>query len=128
MKILIVGMLDSVHLYRWTKQFENTNLKITIFPSRKFRQVNLGLLELRRNRQIEIILRSNFFMQSLNGYLDFFFCSILGRYVRYFSRASKLKRIIEAGNFDHVHLIEMQHAGYLYLDAKINQPHKYKLT
>ena len=128
MKILIVGMLDSVHLYRWTKQFENTNLKITIFPSRKFRQVNLGLLELHRNRQIRIILRSDFFAQFLNGYLDFFFCSILGRYINYFSRASKLKRIIAAGHFDHVHLIEMQHAGYLYLDAKLNQPHKYRLT
>ena len=128
MKILIVGMLDSVHLYRWTKQFENTNLKITIFPSRKFRQVNLGLLELHRNRQIRIILRSDFFAQFLNGYLDFFFYSILGRYINYFSRASKLKRIIASGQFDHVHLIEMQHAGYLYLDAKLNQPHKYKLT
>lgn len=128
MKILIVGMLDSVHLYRWTKQFENSNLQITIFPSRKFRQVNLGLLELRRNKQIRIILKSDIFAQFLNGYFDFFFYVILGRYFDYFSRASKLKRIIEAGHFNHVHLVEMQHAGYLYLDAKLDNFHKYKLT
>ena len=128
MKILIVGMLDSVHLYRWTKQFENSNLQITIFPSRKFRQVNLGLLELRRNKQIRIILKSDIFAQFLNGYFDFFFYVILGRYFDYFSRASKLKRIIEAGHFNHVHLVEIQHAGYLYLDAKLDNSHKYKLT
>ena len=128
MKILIVGMVDSVHLYRWTKQFENTNLEITIFPSRKFRKVDLGLLELRRNKHIRIILKSENFAQSLNGYFDFFFYSVLGRYFDYFSRASKLKRIIEAGNFNHVHLVEMQHAGYLYLDANLNNAFKHKLT
>jgi hypothetical protein len=128
MKILIVGMVDSVHLYRWTKQFENTNLEITIFPSRKFRKVDLGLLELRRNKNIRIILKSEILAQSLNGYFDFFFYSVLGRYFDYFSRASKLKRIIEAGNFNHVHLVEMQHAGYLYLDANLNNAFKHKLT
>ena len=128
MKILIIGMLDSVHLYRWIKQFENSNLQITVFPSRKFRQVNSGLLELRRNKQIRIILKSDVFAQSSNGYFDFFFYSILGRYFNYFSRASKLKRIINAGDFNHVHLVEIQHAGYLYLDANLNNAHRYKLT
>lgn len=128
MKILIVGMVDSVHLYRWTKQFKNSNLEITIFPSRKFRQVDLGLLELRKNKHIRIILKSEILAQSWNGYFDFFFYSILGRYLSYFSRASKLKRIINAGDFDHVHLVEMQHAGYLYLDAKLDNAHRYKLT
>lgn len=128
MKILIVGMVDSVHLYRWTKQFENTNLEFTIFPSRKFRKVDLGLLELRRNKHIRIILKSESLAQSLNGYFDFFFYSVLGRYFNYFSRASMLKRIIEAGNFNHVHLVEMQHAGYLYLDANLNNTFKHKLT
>lgn len=128
MKILIVGMLDSVHLYRWTKQFENSNLQITIFPSRKFRHVNLGLLELHKNKQIKIILKSAIFAQFLSGYFDFFIYSIFGRYFDYFSRASNLKKIIKAGHFNHVHLVEIQHAGYLYLDTNLNSAHRYKLT
>jgi hypothetical protein len=127
MKILVVGMLDSIHLYRWLIQFKNEDLSITVFPSRRFRKVNQGILELANNGFLKVVPSQKSYRKIYSGYLDFLTCSIVGKYINYFSRGEKLKRIINSNEFSHVHLIEMQNAGYLYLESNQNKNNSYQL-
>ena len=45
-QILVIGMFDSIHLARWLKQFENTAVDFKLFPSKKFKYINLELIKL----------------------------------------------------------------------------------
>ena len=120
-KVLVVGMLDSVHLARWTSQFTGTETEITIFPSRRFRKVHPNLLQQLEDGSISMIsaLPSNF--HSFSGYIDFFLyenkiSSFFG-----FSRVNKLKNSLRKTSYEIVHLIEFQHAGYLYTEMGLDK-------
>jgi len=127
MNILVVGMIDSIHLYRWIVQFENEDFSITVFPSRRFRKINQGILELSEKGFLNVISSQKGYKKKYSGYLDFITSSILGKFINYFSREAKLERIIDSNKFTHVHLIEMQNAGYLYLKSKKNRENNYQL-
>jgi hypothetical protein len=51
-KILVVGMLDSIHLARWLSQFKNLEIQITIFPSSRFRRLHRDIEIMLQNREI----------------------------------------------------------------------------
>ena len=44
--ILVIGMFDSVHFYRWLEQFKNQDIHIRILPSKTFRNVHENLRSL----------------------------------------------------------------------------------
>ena len=125
-RVLIVGMLDSVHLARWTSQFEGTDTAITIFPSRRFRKIHPDLVRQLEHGSVSIanVLPKRF--RSLLGYADFLLYEL--KFSSYFglSRITGLKRVIEESPYDFVHLIEFQHAGYLYMSLNFDQNPKWK--
>ena len=96
MNILVVGMIDSIHLYRWIVQFENEDFSITVFPSRRFRKINQGILELSEKGFLNVISSQKGYKKKYSGYLDFITSSILGKFINYFSREAKLERIIDS--------------------------------
>ena len=118
-KVLVVGMLDSIHLARWLKQFNNSEIQITILPSSRFRKLHHDIEVMLQNREIIFYKRNNGFSYRLSGYKDFLQFEVLSRIFRYLSRAKSLGKYLKSNQVDIVHLIEIQHAGYLYLDAKI---------
>lgn len=120
-------MLDSVHLARWLSQFGNSNLQISIFPSTRFRKLHPDIRHMIENRQI--ILYSRFFSRRLRlaGYLDFVKFEGIGTRVSRFSRSKALDKYIAKLNPSILHLVELQHAGYLYLDSKASQEPKFKV-
>jgi hypothetical protein len=125
-QVLIVGMLDSVHLARWTSQFLDTDTAITLFPSRRFRKVHPMLRQQIENGLVsianELPKKSLVFL----GYIDFLlyelkFSSLFG-----FSRGNKLISVLSKKSYDFVHLIEFQHAGYMYAGLEFDKKPKWK--
>jgi len=118
-KILVVGMLDSIHLARWLSQFKNLEIQITIFPSSRFRRLHRDIEIMLQNREIIFYERPSGFNFRLLGYRDFLQFEVFKRIFRFSGRAISLRKYLKNNKVDIVHLIEIQHAGYLYLDAKI---------
>ena len=118
-KILVVGMLDSIHLARWLSQFKNPEIQITIFPSSRFRRLHSDIEIMLQNREIIFYKRPSSFNFRLLGYKDYIQFQVLNKIFRFSSRAISLRKHLKNNKVDIVHLIEIQHAGYLYLDAEI---------
>jgi len=113
-KVLVIGMVDSIHLARWLSQFSELPLTFVIFPSNKFRKIHLNLNKLTKSSSMasyEIVTISK--LNYLNGYLDFFVSQILSNLFSSLDRKSRLKKLIDGNKFDYIHAIEIQSAGYL---------------
>lgn len=110
-RILIVGMVDSIHLARWISQFTNSTDYFIILPSSHFRRVHKQLSEL-ESEHIRI-LGSKIAGKYL-GHIDYFITlawlspkiSQKVRTIGFFLICSLLRPSI-------VHAIEIQHAGYI---------------
>lgn len=111
-KVLIVGMLDSIHLARWLIQFENTNISFLIFPSRTFRSIHPKLLDLTRNNT-NYKLAYSLVPHFLAGYFDFAVFRHTQTLVRLNLRGLALRRKINRYKPAYVHALEIQGAGYL---------------
>ena len=112
--VLVIGMLDSIHLARWLSQFKELNIDFYIYPSKKFKNLSEALVELlstNRNASYKLLARSPFLR--ICGYLDYLryeFPKIIhmNNSRRYFLDYQLGKR-----EFDYVHALEIQGAGYL---------------
>jgi hypothetical protein len=132
-KVLLVGMFDSIHFARWIAQFKGGNIQFLIYPSSKFRKIHPSLEDVLKFNDlcaIQITFLNRFVPKALLGYLDFllFYASSLV-FRKLNLRARLLSRSLKKSDFSFVHLLEFQHAGYLYLDAEPSlKPEKdYKL-
>lgn len=115
-KVLVVGMLDSIHLARWLKQFVGTELNLLVFPSSYFRFPHPNLLELQNST---IHIGGATFFKSFLGYIDSlvtfrFFGNRFGQYMRQLY----LELLVAIYRPDIIHAIEIQHAGYLVSSIK----------
>ena len=108
-RILIVGMIDSVHLARWLGQFADDGHEFLIFPSSPHRRVHpllRGLLANRTDSNYRVIGAFKrlgvplFVLDRLSG-----------------NRLSPLLlgRAIDRFQPDYLHALEIQHAGYMCL-------------
>lgn len=114
-KILLIGMVDSIHTANWIERIVDIDSEIHIFPSRTHRRIHPQLQKLIKDNQ-NLRLMYSFPSQRLSPYLDY-----LTRKVNFskFSLTSwLLKRAIETKTYSHVHCLEIQHAGYLLLEIK----------
>lgn len=110
-RVLVVGMVDSIHLARWLGQFTSSEIEFLIFPSTYYRNIhpNLGLLKYPQFRVFGYRLFRNF-----SGYFD----SLLTFRIINSRIGEKLRKIflsIAIAEFKPtiIHAIEIQHAGYL---------------
>lgn len=127
-KVLAVGMFDSVHFARWLSQFKNFDGLIEIFPSSKFRRIHPKLIDLVKLGCVSLAGQRNSYWLTLAGYSDYLRYEYLKQFsISPHSRSKQLKRILNKSEYDLVHLIEIQHAGYLYLDSKPQIEPDYKL-
>ena len=126
-RVLIVGMVDSIHLARWLKQFEGSCIEFMIFPSKKFKFIHPKLLKLiKENPRIILAGRSGRHIPNLAGYVDFLFFELS---ISHF-RSMALRKIIKKNQFNYIHALEIQGAGYLVDESlkKINLKPKLILT
>lgn len=114
-RILVVGMVDSIHLARWLEQFIDEDIDFLIFPSKKFRKPNERLLWLIRQKNLTASFRllGNLGIESLSGYVDFIAHEAFHRFTRSNLRLKNLSKVLKNNDFTYVHALEFQSAGYL---------------
>lgn len=110
MNVLLVAMCDSVHTARWLAQFEGTGVQFTLFPSTPHRRVHPQIRALLGSKSPFVVLghADNVLALPL-GLIDL----VMGNRLR----AMRLRKVIKEGIFDFTHLLETQHAGYLFQTA-----------
>jgi|694.fasta_scaffold36438_2 glycosyltransferase involved in cell wall biosynthesis len=113
-KILVIGMLDSIHLARWLEQFSDQKIDFYMFPSKKFKYLNSDLLRLLKSSGV-----ANY--RLARPYLAFKYIGFLNEIARIVFKKfdqdiqlTLLNRILLNNKFMFVHAIEIQGAGYLY--------------
>ena len=113
-RVLVIGMLDSIHLARWISQFSDSNLEILLFPSSHFRKVHSKLVQI-QSEKIKVFGFSLF--GTLLGYLDSLVTfRFLSQNFSFKVRRTLLKLVIRVFRPETIHAIEIQHAGYLVSD------------
>ena len=113
-KVLIIGMLDSVHFARWLKQFENRDIDFYILASKKYRRINPILASLLAEHHLASYVQVFFgSLSHLGGYLDFGAFVLPQKLFRLNLRTRFLSYILKKSRFDYVHALEIQGAGYL---------------
>jgi hypothetical protein len=114
-QILIIGMADSVHLARWLSQFIDQPIDFTLFPSSPHRHIHPKLKNLitSASQQMTVTLKppSMRWLALPLSALDIPFKNLF--------RSQLLRRLITQQEFDLIHVLELQHAGYLLLGTKL---------
>jgi hypothetical protein len=97
----------------WLSQFESTEKEFVLFPSKKFRNLNPVIHELfSRDSKVDLQLYSRWVPKSLLGYFDFA-VHVLPSRIKMNIRVRSLRNLINQNEFDYVHGLEIQGAGYL---------------
>jgi hypothetical protein len=113
-RVLVVGMLDSVHFARWLWQFRDEEIDFSIFAAKKYRNLNPLLVSLlNSNETAHFKLVSNRVLGLLSGYLDYIKYEVFDRQGASRIRKKSLSRIVSQNTFDFIHALEIQGAGYL---------------
>ena len=113
-RVLVIGMLDSVHFARWLKQFDDQNIDFYILSSKKFRKVNPLLVALSSETHSAKYKFLPFFSSPLMlGYLDFTLFVLSRKFFGFDLRSRYLSVLLKICRFDFVHALEIQGAGYL---------------
>lgn len=127
-RILVIGMLDSVHFARWLQQFEDQHIDFVIFSAKKFRRICPLLKEILKNNNLaryEIPLCGPFSLFS--GYLDFITFVLPQRIFGLTTRSKYLSSVLRKSDFDYIHALEIQGAGYLISSVNPNLYSKSKV-
>ena len=113
-RVLVIGMLDSIHFARWLAQFEDQNIDFVILASKKFRHINPHLTSLLSGKQIAKYEFPSFgLLPVISGYLDFITFVMMRRIFGLDLRSKHLGYILRKSNFHYLHALEIQGAGYL---------------
>jgi len=114
-KVLVIGMADSVHLGRWISQFVDQPIDFTLFPSSPHRHLHSLVTKLikddTKTMTLEIRPASMKWLAFPLSVMDLVFSNAF--------RAYLLRRVIRSSKFDLIHVLELQHAGYLLLDTRL---------
>jgi glycosyltransferase involved in cell wall biosynthesis len=123
-KILIVGMADSIHTAHWIERIINSDLEIHFFPSRRYRKIHPLLLDL-TDRFSNFKLQRAYPTSLIAPYWNYFWDSS----TKYFTnrKITHLRKLINSNNYDFIHALELQHAGYLMLDLDFSARENTKL-
>jgi glycosyltransferase involved in cell wall biosynthesis len=107
-KVLLVGMLNSIHVARWLEQFKGNDVEFLLFPSTPIRALHprIRALVVNDSGQFKLPKMMNLWCYPL-GLFDYLLTS-------HRLTAPILRRQLEMYKPDIVHLLELQHAGYLY--------------
>ncbi len=120
-KVLIVGMVDSIHLARWLGQFIESNIEFHIYPSKKYKTIHPKLRELiAKYPNFKFMGLARTSLIGFYGYLDY----ILFETIPNNLRVRLLSRLIKQNSFDYIHALEIQGAGYLTDNALRNIANK----
>jgi glycosyltransferase involved in cell wall biosynthesis len=108
-RIVVVGMVDSIHLYRWLSQFNLVDFKFILFPSTPHRRIHPGIKALVKESELT---GNQILIKQFGGKLAIPFW-ILDKFFKNRIRGFLLKRILLKDQPDYLHALEFQNAGYI---------------
>jgi hypothetical protein len=123
MRILIVAMAESIHTVRWLSQISDQGWLVHLFPSLDYGTTHPDLqsvtvyhsfYDIRQNRNKNVTLRG---VPVFNREMTILGRGFLEKFIPNY-RTKQLKRVIRKVNPDIIHSLEIQHAGYLTLEAR----------
>jgi glycosyltransferase involved in cell wall biosynthesis len=104
MRILLVGMADSIHLSRWISQFDTSDLIFEVVSASPHRRIQAGISErARKSNRVSITWFSRVFSLPM---------WIADRFLSDWVRGAYIAWRILRFNPDIVHIHELQNAGY----------------
>lgn len=115
-RILIIGMADSVHLARWLFQFSNQDIDFVVFPSSPHRRIHPILRDLISETNSAMTVR---ILPTSMQWLALPLSALDIPFGNWF-RAQLLRGLLRKDSFDLIHILELQHAGYLLLATKFS--------
>lgn len=112
--ILIIGMLDSIHVGRWLSQFRDQDLDFTLVASQRYRKLHPSIHALvdgdsNASYQIHTQVKTHWLMP----FWDYFRFELVSKVALFNSRSKALEGLMTCSEFDFVHGLEFQGAGYL---------------
>jgi glycosyltransferase involved in cell wall biosynthesis len=115
-RVLLIGMLNSVHFANWLERIQLIDQDIYLFPSRQYRDLHPKIADIvSKNHSIRIL--SLVPSLRISVYLEFLLDTKWLAWVKYFSRKHRLSRLLIKNRFTKIHALEIQHAGYLLNEA-----------
>ncbi len=115
-RVLVIGMLNSIHLSNWLIRFRDEEIDFYLYPSRQYRYLDPQLKRLiNDNRVARFILVRNFPFPSLRNYMDFLAETKWLNWLFPNFRVNALTKFISRNTLDFIHCLEIQNAGYLML-------------
>jgi len=113
-------MLDSVHLARWLSQFKTEKIDFVIVGSKKFKSPHPILISLiNEDAAASFSFTYRFPIAGLIGYVDFFWFVLPEKFLGFRRRQRFIAKVIKENNFDYIHALEIQGAGYLISDLEV---------
>jgi len=120
--VVLVCMVDSVHVYRWLTQFDDTEISFILFPSTPNRKIHPGIKAMLEADQVSPFQVS---VAPFGGKLSVPLW-VIDRLVGNRLRGYLLRRILKLEKPDFLHALEFQNAGYISSvalnDKKIKTP------
>lgn len=112
-KILVVCMLDSVHTARWLNQFQNSKISFHLFPSTPHRKIH---------SDIKKLTTSEFSNERFKVHYGYSILPILtwaiDLVLKNKFRGYLITRLLEKFEIDVVHVMELNHAGFITYSSK----------
>jgi hypothetical protein len=123
--ILIIGMLDSIHVARWLSQFCDQDLDFTLVASQRYRKLHPGIHalvdgDLNASYRIHTQVKTHWLMP----FWDYFRFELVSKVFPFNSRSNALESLMTCTEFDFVHGLEIQGAGYLLNEVSEEILHK----
>lgn len=109
MRVLVVGMPDSVHLARWLSQFESQDIEFIVFPSSPMRKVHSILSKLIESGHVTFPRIFRFLALPM---------WLVDQFTSNWFRGALLAILARVQKPNIVHIFEFQNGGYLFLRAR----------
>ncbi len=115
-RVLLIGMLNSVHFANWLERIQFIDRDIYLFASRQYRNLHPKISHIvSKNPRVKIV--NLFPILGVSVYLEFLLDTRWFKWLEYFSRTRRLERLLRKYTFTKIHALEIQHAGYLLNEA-----------
>ena len=116
-RVLLIAMADSIHVARWIEQFDGMPIDFTIFPSGPNRRVH-PMIE----RRLRLKGASPSVAVAAAMTYASFPLGLVDLVIDHRCKAPLLRRLLKHSDFDFIHVLEFQHAGYLLVRALGGRP------
>ncbi len=119
-KVLIICMFDSIHTAHWIERVKDLDIDYELFPSKKHKRIHPRIRSLlSQQNNINLATSSGKFPIAFHGYLDFFIEKFQKELFHRNFRLESLRKKVSTVEFNFIHALEIQGAGYLCGDIDI---------